>query len=319
MLSPFAIRELTRPVGLFAGLGLFSSKRASIRVLPPSGHASGILVRRISFDEVAAAPATIACLTDDTSWSSLPTQLPAGLSPQRLIRNTRLAVGPSTVATVEHILAALAGVGIANATIEVEGPEIPILDGSCLDFAKALMEASCEVDVAQEAAPKPLTLSRPIRVDDAASGASIIASPIDADEHPAATYHVVYDGPLAAALPEHFAKQSATWTAGPEGAAIFLRDVAPARTFSFEHEAKAAQALGMFRGFSIDDLLVLRNDGTPVQGALRFPNEPARHKLLDLIGDLALLGRPLRAHVTATRSGHSLTHELVRAILAQAS
>lgn len=318
MLSPFAIRELTRPVGPFAGLGLFSSKRASIRVLP-SGKASGILVRRISFDEVATVPAMTASLTDDTSWSSLPAQLPTGLSPQRVIRNTRLAVGPSTVATVEHILAALAGIGIANATIEVEGPEVPILDGSCIDFAKALLEASEALNAAHALAPKPVTITRAIRVDDHASGASIIAAPIDADEHPAATYHVVYDGPLAAALPEHFAKQSATWTAGPEGAAMFLRDVAPARTFSFEHEAKSAQALGMFRGFSTDDLLVLRNDGAPIQGALRFANEPARHKLLDLIGDLALLGRPLRAHVTATRSGHALTHELVRAILSQAS
>jgi UDP-3-O-acyl-N-acetylglucosamine deacetylase len=291
-----------------------------VRVLPPGGSAGAALfVRHIGFDEVAIAPATVASLTDDTSWSSAPASLPTGVSVQRLIRNTRLAVGPGTVGTVEHLLAALAGLGIVRATIEVEGPEIPILDGSCLDFARALIEASRVVDGDARTTPTPLTVTRPIRVDDHSSGASIIATPIDADEHPTATYHVVYDGPLAAALPEHFARQSATWTADPDGPANFVRQVAPARTFSFEHEARAGQSLGMFRGFTPDDLLILRNDGTPIRGELRFPNEPARHKLLDLIGDLALLGRPLRAHVTATRSGHALTHELVRAILAQAS
>jgi UDP-3-O-[3-hydroxymyristoyl] N-acetylglucosamine deacetylase len=319
MLAPAFIRELTRPAGPFAGLGLFSGRAASVRVIPPAPGSSGLLVRRISFDEVAASPATFAHLTDDTSWSSLPPTLPQGTTPQRLIRNTRLSVGhgpaASTVATIEHLLAAIAGLGIAHAIIEIEGTEVPILDGSSADFAQALVEASRPAGPS----PRPARLSRPIRVDDPASGASIIATPIEDDEHPAATYHVVYDGPLAAALPEHFARQSATWTADPDGPANFAREVAPARTFSFEHEARAAQSLGMFRGFTASDLLVLRNDGTPVQGTLRFPNEPARHKLLDLIGDLALLGRPLRAHVTATRAGHALTHELVRAIASQAS
>ncbi len=309
MLATIAQRELIAPVGPFAGLGLFSGKPGSLRVLPaPAG--SGLILRSVRVEGIESSPATIAHLTTDTSWSSVPARLPPGITPHRLVRNTTLTVGPRVLATIEHIMGALAGLAIADAIIEVQGIEVPILDGSAHAFAHALHEASREHHPpASVGRRESIKLTREVHVEEA--GASIVATPLPANQTPSVTYHLNYDGPLAMAFPP----QSATWHADAHGPASFLRDIAPARTFSFESEARAAHSLGMFHGFSSSDLLILRHDGTPVEGSLRFSDEPARHKLLDLLGDLALLGHPMHAKVIATRSGHALTHNLCRAIL----
>jgi UDP-3-O-acyl-N-acetylglucosamine deacetylase len=110
------------------------------------------------------------------------------------------------------------------------------------------------------------------------------------------------------------AAQSASWDSGtPDAAEVYEREVAPARTFCTEAEARAFRAAGLFGDRSPRDMLVIGEEG-PIDNAYRFENEPARHKLLDLIGDLALVGRPLHGEVVAMRSGHALNHELAAAL-----
>lgn len=209
-------------------------------------------------------------------------------------RNTVLAREDFSIATVEHLLSALAGLGIWNARCVVDAGELPILDGSALAFAQAASRLARSV-------PAPITLSRALRVEDA-SGAWIEASPADAIEY---RYELRY--PAGSGLPD----QDFVWRGD---SAAYLEAIAPARTFSLEREAIAMKQAGLFPHLTAKDMLVIAPDGEAIENRLRFPDEPVRHKLLDLIGDLALLGRPLRARVVAHKSSHALTHQLCRAI-----
>jgi UDP-3-O-acyl-N-acetylglucosamine deacetylase len=291
-------------VGPIAGLGLFSGKRASVSITPGAspGH--------INFKSEGPHPRPFAgvdvrAVTNDTAWSGLPTGVP--------IRNTTLnASGPPApdqplpdpqrfvVATVEHILAALAGLGIHEACVTIEGPEVPILDGSAKPFVDLLRPALKPAPLSVQ----PIVLESTVEVRD--GEASIVATPSDGAEEFSYTYKLDY-GPASPLRP-----QSATWRGS---VTEFANLIAPARTFSLRAEAQAAQRMGLFPHLTARDMLVIGDDGQPIDNQWRMENEPARHKLLDLVGDLALLRRPLIAHVVATRSGHRLTHEFCRAVL----
>lgn len=303
------------PALTFAGLGLFTGKPATLTIRPqPDG--AGLRFLHCTFDHAHPCPALIEHVSADVGWS--------GLAPQvarQVIRNTALqppatlagVVGtPPPIATVEHVLAALAGLGVWHATLELEGPEVPILDGSALPFARALAAAlavwGSPAARAQARGAAPIVLRTPVRVEDGRGGVIEAVPLAHADEAPVYRYELDF-GP-SSPLPAH----AATWTLDANAPRTFLSHVAPARTFSFEHEAKAAQALGLFRAFGPKDLPVIAPDGSLRENAWRMPHEPAHHKLLDLIGDLALLGAPLHAHVRAVRSGHALTHELCRRV-----
>lgn len=229
--------------------------------------------------------------------------IPALISHQRTAegplggRNTVLGKGNVSIATVEHLLSALAGSNLWHADVHCEGGELPILDGSAADFASALRDVP--------AAPgTPVRLRSTIRVEHASSGAWIEASPSDRIRY---RYELRY--PAGSGLRE----QEFEWDGN---AASYSGQIAPSRTFSLEHEARAMRAAGLFPHLTPRDMLVIAPDGGAIENKLRFPDEPARHKLLDLIGDLALLGGPLIANVTAHKSSHALTHELCRRIVA---
>lgn len=212
-------------------------------------------------------------------------------------RHTVLARSGARVITVEHALAALAGLGVTDAEIELEGgEELPIGDGSAGAFVEAMTSAGLR-DTGEPI--EPVRIARTIVVEDGRGGA-ITAEP---DGGAAYIYDLDYGG--AAALP----RQSARWTGE---AASFAAGVAPARTYSLRREAEQMRAVGLFASFTPRDLLVLDDDGSPIDNALRYADEPARHKLLDLIGDLALVGAPVVGRIAASRSGHALTHELAR-------
>ncbi len=218
------------------------------------------------------------------------------------------------VRTVEHLLGALAGLGISDAEVVIRtrgagAVEVPIFDGS----ARAFVEAVGLVGVVESAEDAPwVPLPGVIEVSRGDARVRIEPRPIGE-----ASFTYELEHPRLGA-------QVATWRAGAgdaEGA--FAREIAPARTFSFEDEARAAQGAGLFTRFGPRDLLVLGADG-PIENTLRFPDEPARHKLLDLIGDLALAshalpgkwrGARLAARVTGVRSGHALHHEAARAVV----
>jgi UDP-3-O-acyl-N-acetylglucosamine deacetylase len=285
-------RVLCRPTPTLSGLGLFGGQPASVTIRP-SPAATGVL-----FTAPGRGPVRVH-VTRCVDWK--PARWPAALP----IRNTSIGVAPWSVGTVEHILSALAGLGISDAIIDIEGPEIPILDGSALPFVEALLPCIEEEDTRPLV---PFRLRRAVEVSDGGGGL-IRAEP--RDEGCSFTYELDYgpNSPIPA--------QAATWQGDADD---YARNVAPARTFSLMAEAQAARAAGLFQHFSPSDMVVVGDDGAPIDNAWRLEHEPARHKLLDLIGDLSLLGVPpacLCADITARRSGHALTRELCRRMLAE--
>lgn len=213
-------------------------------------------------------------------------------------RSTNLAAGDAMFATVEHALSALAGLGISDCDIELEGPEVPILDGSARPFVDAIVQAGLE-DLASTV--EPITIDEPfsLKVEDR----TITAKPRTQPGW-SITYLLDYgDG-------AYLDPQAATWDGSPES---YTSTIARARTFCMEHEALALQSAGLFQGLTPADMLVIGKDG-PIDNAYRLDNEPAAHKLLDAIGDLTLAGRPIQADIIATKSGHALNHQMARSL-----
>lgn len=281
-----ARRTLRGPASV-RGPGLFTGVDATL-TLAPAPPGAGLLIRSGTRD----APATIDRLSGRPAHPVF-----ASLKP----RCTSIDAGDRTVATVEHALSALAGLGVTDALLICDGPEIPIADGSAAPFVDAVLRAGTR----DAGGPiEPIRLGRPVEITD--DRATITAEPFDDIDY---AYELDY-GPGSPVPPG-----VARWRGDPDD---YRTNIAPARTFSTLDEADRMRSLGLFARFTPADLLVIGPDG-PVDNAWRFPDECARHKLLDLIGDLALLGRPLFARVRAHRAGHAHTHQLCRAILGQAS
>jgi len=209
---------------------------------------------------------------------------------------TTLKRGEVSIGTVEHALSAAAGVGLDNCLIEIEGPEVPILDGSALPFVRLFHAAGFE---RQNALAKPLSLTRSVevvredrRVEYVPDGANLTI-----------TYEIDFPHPIVG-------RQELTFTLKAEE---FASRIAPARTFGFAREVEAMRARGLARGGSLHNAVVLDDTGI-ISGPLRFRDEFVRHKVMDLIGDLALLGRPLTGHIHARKAGHALHIEFARAL-----
>jgi UDP-3-O-[3-hydroxymyristoyl] N-acetylglucosamine deacetylase/3-hydroxyacyl-[acyl-carrier-protein] dehydratase len=218
-------------------------------------------------------------------------------------RRTTIRRGEAIVEMVEHVLAALAGLDVDNCRIAIDGPETPGLDGSSLGFVDAIDAAgTVEQDRPRE------TLAIPAAVAVREGGASVAAYPGGADE-----LLLSYSLDYGAHTP--IGKQSQFVAVTPEA---FRRELAPCRTFLLAAEADALRAAGVGRRTTAKDLLIFGPDG-PIENAARFPDECVRHKILDMVGDLALAGKGLVGHVVAHKSGHTLNAALVRAILAAAA
>ncbi|HLK59614.1 MAG TPA: UDP-3-O-acyl-N-acetylglucosamine deacetylase [Chthonomonadaceae bacterium] len=217
-------------------------------------------------------------------------------------RCTTLGSEGARISTVEHLLSALMGFSIDNALIVVEGPEIPILDGSALPFVEAIRSAGVRE---QTRAPRVLTLEAPLELH--AGNGSIRAMPA------ASTLELEVTTDFA-----DWREGDATLTAylEPEDAEAYAAHIAPARTFAFQQEVDALLAAGLAKGGSLDNALII----TPPDGfsrPLRLPSEWCAHKMLDLLGDLALTDRRLQIHVAAIRPGHTLNTRFAAALLAQ--
>jgi UDP-3-O-[3-hydroxymyristoyl] N-acetylglucosamine deacetylase len=209
-------------------------------------------------------------------------------------RATCLAVGPARVDTVEHILSALHGLGIDNVEIEIDGPELPILDGSALPWVEALLDAGI-VELGDDVVPIRPASSLALRDGDS----WMVATPADDFSLTCVTH---FDHPL-------LGTQSATFVADP---ALFAAEIAPARTFGFAAEVEALRAAGLAKGGSLDNALVIYDDR--FSDELRVPDECLRHKLLDLWGDLYLAGGRIQAAVTAIKPGHKINAAFARMI-----
>jgi UDP-3-O-acyl N-acetylglucosamine deacetylase len=220
-------------------------------------------------------------------------------------RRTTLGHPDRGVTLVEHALAALAGLRIDNCRIELDAAEPPGLDGSAAGFVNALDEVGAELQSARRpiyAADEPVLVSQ--------NGATVGLHPPDGrgDTRLTASYILDY-GPRA-----DIPRQNTTTAVSPD---TFARELAPCRTFLLETEVAALRKQGVGRHLTPADLLVFGKRG-PIQNAVRFADEPARHKVLDLIGDLALCGFDLAGHLVAYRSGHALNVALAGELVARA-
>ena len=209
-------------------------------------------------------------------------------------RCTWLKTGEASVQTVEHLLSALSALEVCDAIIESSGGEVPAADGSSAPFVRLLLEAGlCE----QPGTSQVLTLAKPIFVT-ADDGSAIAALPSDSLRVTVTLHYPQY---------AWIGTQAAHYDSSTDN---YLTEIAPARTFGFLREIDWLRAHGLGLGASYENALVLREEG--YDGSLRFANELARHKVLDVIGDLSLIGRPLAAHVLAFRPSHTLNVRLAQ-------
>lgn len=202
------------------------------------------------------------------------------------------------VSTVEHLMAALAGCGVHNAMIEIDGPEVPILDGSSAPFVRGILTRGIQ----PQAAPvRALDILKPVRVEAGEASAALLPA-----DRLAIEFHIDFDAPA-------IGRQSKSLDMA-NGA--FARELSDCRTFCRLADVKAMQANGLGLGGSLDNAVVVDGDEVLTPGGFRHADEAVRHKMLDALGDLALAGRPILGRYVGRRAGHSLTNQLLRALFA---
>jgi UDP-3-O-[3-hydroxymyristoyl] N-acetylglucosamine deacetylase len=261
------------------GIGLHSGRPVKL-VLRPAAAGTGVLFVRTDLPGQVRFPARDEWVVD--------TNLA-----------TTLGKGDARLSTIEHLLAALAGLGVDNCTVEVDGPELPIMDGSAAPFVYLVELAGLRP---QRRMRRRLVIRRPIGVRDGQRSVRVIPS---------------RDFKLSVAIDyPHVAIGQQELRDLKVGPGSFAREIAPARTFGFLRDVQQLQAHGLALGGSLGNAIVLDDEAVLNREGLRFPDEFARHKALDLIGDLALLGLPLQGHVKARCSGHALHRALVAQIRA---
>lgn len=220
------------------------------------------------------------------------------LPAERRTRRTSIGQNGTEVHTIEHLMAALAGLNIDNLNIEIDNQEVPGLDGSSLSFVEGLVKAGIKE---QEKEKQYFVVKEPIFVEE--DGSSIVVAPA---ANLKISYTLNYDHPLLKA-------QFLSLEINDE---VFKSELASARTFCLEEEANGLQRQGLGKGANYDNTLVVGKNGV-IKNKLRYEDEFIRHKILDLLGDLYMLGRPIKGHVIALRSGHSLNLKTVKRLQQQ--
>jgi len=255
-----------------SGIGIHSGKNANLK-LKPSDSGEVIFIR-----------------TDLENLRFL-------VDPAKVVTHNSsvLTSGGKKIQTIEHLLAALYMSCVDSITIELDGGEVPIMDGSSMPFVKAIKAAGVK---SLDKERKAIKIEKPFMVEDG-NGSIFVKPYIDLK----ISYSIYYDHPL-------IGEQKYSIKAEEK---IFAQEIAPARTFGFLKDVPALKEKSLAQGGSLENALVLDSKGL-INGPLRFPDEFARHKILDLIGDLALLGSPIYAHFLAKRAGHKLHLKAIRFI-----
>jgi UDP-3-O-acyl N-acetylglucosamine deacetylase len=211
---------------------------------------------------------------------------------------TTIANDGIAVKTIEHVMSAFAGMGLDNVTVDLTGPEVPIGDGSATPFVELIRQAGLR----RQFAPKTfLKIRKPIKVEVGTRNLYIVPS-----QRLRVIYTMCFDHPI-------LGEQTCSMEVGRER---YARDVAPSRTFGFLRDVEMLHRMGLAKGGSLENALVIGDEGI-LNGPLRFPDELVRHKILDLIGDLYLLGKPLLGTIIAQGAGHQLHLALVHRIQEQ--
>jgi UDP-3-O-[3-hydroxymyristoyl] N-acetylglucosamine deacetylase len=270
------IKETVRATGV----GLHSGLKVVIQLRPAAAD-TGIVFRRIDLPEPLDFPA-LATAIGDTRMASV------------------LTNGDARVSTVEHLMAACAGLGIDNLYVDLDSEEVPIMDGSATTFIYLLQSAGIEV---QGAAKKYLQVKKPVVIEEGDKWAKL-------EPHFGyqLSFAISFDHPAVNAT-----GQAVTFDFATDS---FAKDIARARTFGFVQEVEMMHSRGLGRGGSMDNAIVLDEYRVLNDGGLRFDDEFAKHKLLDAVGDMFLAGHLLLARYTAYKSGHALNNRLLRALLA---
>ncbi|MCM8789261.1 MAG: UDP-3-O-acyl-N-acetylglucosamine deacetylase, partial [Candidatus Omnitrophica bacterium] len=270
-------RTIERPFSI-EGIGLHTGDKVSI-VINPAPAGSGIIFIRKDIPENPAIRADINSLLDVEKYP----------------RRSSISSGSVHIHTIEHLMSAIYGLGIDNLIIEIAGGECPGLDGSALVLVQKFLESRI---VEQNESKNFYRLKEPIYISENSS--HIVALPSD-------TLRISYtlDYPNSV-----IKSQYASFEVNPDS---YAKEIAPARTFCLEEEVDKLKLMGLGKGSDFNNTVVIGANGI-IKNSLRFPNEPVRHKICDLIGDLALLGMPLKAHIIGIRSGHALNTKLVKSL-----
>ena len=275
------------------GVGVHSGRRVSLTLLPAAPD-TGIVFRRTDLGDGSA---DIPARFDHVKDTRLCTVVSAPNDPA-------CAVG-----TVEHLMAALAGAGIDNARIEIDGPEMPILDGSSAPF---LFLIDCAGITAQSALRDRIEVLRPIRVSDGDAFAELLPE-TDADAAGQGRFDMSMSIDFSAPA---IGRQALSLTLSEDS---FRHELAQARTFALAEDIARLHAAGLARGGSLENAILVDGDKVLNPAGLRMADEFVRHKLLDAVGDLALAGAPIVGRFVAHRSGHALNNQLLRALFADAT
>jgi UDP-3-O-[3-hydroxymyristoyl] N-acetylglucosamine deacetylase len=270
-------QQTLRNQAAFSGIGLHTGKLITL-TLRPAEAGTGIVFHRVDLSPAVSIEARAANVVN--------TRL-----------STSIGCGAASVSTIEHLMAALYGCGIDNAHVDINGPEVPIMDGSAAAFVAGIVKAGTK---GSGKARKYLVIKKPVSVIEGDKKISII---------PSRHYKISFDMQFA-----HQAVRSQTrsLTFTPHA---FASEIASARTFGFLAEVDMLKAHGLALGGSLENAVVIGDDGVLNEEGLRYPDEFVRHKILDSVGDLALAGHRLIGHVKATKSGHDLNHKLVTELL----
>jgi UDP-3-O-[3-hydroxymyristoyl] N-acetylglucosamine deacetylase len=278
-----SVQSTIRTPASCAGVGLHSGAPVSITLLPAEPD-TGIVFRRTDLSsDNAYIPARFDCVTT--------TELGTTLANARGI----------SVATVEHLMSALSGLGVDNVVIEVSGPEIPIMDGSARPFVELIDRAGIEISAEPK---KTIRVLKQVVIEEGNKRAALI---------PAETFTARFEIEFPSKAIGH---QEVEFEVSPLS---FRRFIAPARTFGFLREVEYLRSKGLALGGSLENAIVVSEDVILNSEPLRFKDEFVRHKVLDAVGDLALAGRPLIARYEGVKAGHELNNRLLRALFADSS
>ncbi len=281
MIAQRTLKTLTRAVGV----GLHSGERVEL-TLRPAAPDTGIVFRRVDLAEPVDIPVSATAVTD--------TRLASTLSRDGV-----------RVHTVEHLMSACCGLGIDNLIIDITAEEVPILDGSAASFVYLLQSAGIEV---QRAPRRFLRVTRPVEVREG-EGRSLKWARLEPYHGFRLQFEIEFDHPAVSAT-----GQCVTFDLG---SGQYAREIARARTFGFTRDVEHMRSQGLALGGGLDNAIVLDDVKVLNADGLRYDDEFAKHKILDAMGDLYLVGRPLLAAYSAYRGGHALNNRLLRALLAQ--
>jgi len=267
------------------GIGLHSGASATLTISPAAPEAGITFIRTDKRGFAARIPATYDNVVDT-----------------RLCTVLGNAEG-TTVGTVEHVLAALAGCGIDNAILSIDGPEVPIMDGSAAPFVAAIERTG---RVEQNAVRHVIRILKPVTIGSGRTTATLMPS-----QSAVFSFEIDFDSAVIGQQTGHFELSAGS----------FGQEIGAARTFCFLHDVEAMQRVGLARGGSLDNAVVVDKEQDRVLNAdgLRSPDEFVRHKILDAVGDLYLAGGPILGRYHGSRAGHAMNNQLLRALFADRS